>query len=186
MLKNHTIVQCAQKVAHWLAVAEAPHYSHAVSSPPRPPPPPRPAGPGLAKARPRPFQERTATLVRGVDGAIATALKNADPCTEGAAAKGLDGEDAWFGSTSFLLPVSGSTEHLARWATWAGADVHVRLRALRVALGEASVRAPGPLGTAKCEVRVAPTATGLRIDVDVEAPLLGPGRAGVKSRTGRR
>lgn len=169
-----------------MAVAERPHYSLPVASPPRPPPSPRPAGPGLAKARPRPFQERTATLVRGVDGAIAAALKGADPCTEGAAAKALDGGDAWFGSTSFLLPVAGSSEVLAQWAAWAGADVHVRLRALRVALGEASARAPGPLGTAKCELRVAPTTTGLRIDVDVEAPLLGPGRTGTKPRAGRR
>ncbi len=51
-------------------------------------------------------------------------------------------------------------------------DVHVRLRAVRIAHREALHRAPAPLGTATCEMRFMLDPEGLRIDVDLQAPLI--------------
>ena len=84
----------------------------------------------------------------------------------------------WYGSTSLILAIDPSSAEpwTGSLATLAGRDVHVRLRALRVARQEACLRAPGRLGRFACEMRVLPDPRGVRIDVDVQAPLI-EGRA---------
>ena len=48
----------------------------------------------------------------------------------------------------------------------------MRVRALRAAHREAASRAPGRLGRLSCEVRITADPRGVRIDVDVQAPLI--------------
>ncbi len=80
----------------------------------------------------------------------------------------------WYGSTSLILPMDDPAGSYA--AALAERDVHVRLRAVRTAHTEACLRAPSRLGRFACEVRVSSHARGVRIDVDVQAPLI-EGRA---------
>jgi hypothetical protein len=54
----------------------------------------------------------------------------------------------------------------------ASRDVHFRLRALRMAHREASLRAPSRLGRLTGDIRVAFHAGAVRVDVDVQAPLI--------------
>jgi hypothetical protein len=76
----------------------------------------------------------------------------------------------WYGSTSLILPSpEPETEMLVHLAA---RDVHVRVRALRAARREACLRAPGRLGRLACEIHVARDPRGVRIDVDVQAPLI--------------
>ena len=84
----------------------------------------------------------------------------------------------WYGSTSLILPAA--PDQAAFLTALAARDVHVRLRALRTAHREACLRAPGRLGRFTCEMRVLPDRGGVRIDVDVQAPLI-EGRAHAKS-----
>lgn len=87
----------------------------------------------------------------------------------------------WYGSTSLFLHVdAGADAPPAFLAGLVERDVHVRLRAVRVAHREACLRAPGRLGRFTCEMRVLPDRGGVRIDVDVQAPLI-EGRAHAKS-----
>jgi hypothetical protein len=51
-------------------------------------------------------------------------------------------------------------------------DLHVHLHALRYAHREAQSRAPGSIGRTSCDVRFRFDPRGLRIDVDVQAPLI--------------
>jgi hypothetical protein len=80
------------------------------------------------------------------------------------------GGRVWYGSTSLILAVP--EEAAATLAELAGRDVHFRLRALRMAHREASLRAPSRLGRLTSEIRVAFRAGAVRIDVDVQAPLI--------------
>lgn len=133
-------------------------------------------GPGLARAGTLPFYV-TKTLYRGQDARWSEAFASADLVSEGAvsmptAAQGQRGATAstYYGSTSILLQVPARerarTAHLAREC------VHVRLRAVRLARREAEVRANGRLGVSRCEMKIVEDPNGLRIDVDLEAPLL--------------
>ncbi len=54
----------------------------------------------------------------------------------------------------------------------AGKDVHIHVRALRCATREAQSRAPGMLGRTMCELKFREDPKGVRIDVDVQAPLI--------------
>ena len=81
----------------------------------------------------------------------------------------------WYGSTSLILPVPDDADP-ALLAGLAERDVHTRLRALRTAHREACLRAPARLGRFSCVIRVAAEGRGVRIDVDVQAPLI-EGRA---------
>ena len=85
----------------------------------------------------------------------------------------------WYGSSSFILPLRASDTPETREfiAEVAAHDVHVRVRALRAARREATLRAPGGLGPSVCEMRVTTDSRGVRIDVDIQAPLIG-GRVG--------
>jgi hypothetical protein len=95
----------------------------------------------------------------------------ADVVSEGSVRSeaGPEGGRTWYGTTSVILLLDEDREaHAAVAAT----DLHVRLRAVRAATREASLRAPAPLGGVSCEIRVAEDARGVRIDVEVQAPLI--------------
>jgi hypothetical protein len=130
-------------------------------------------GPGLAKARrPALVDVQTATRVRGTDVRWRDLVEAADVVSEGSARAEARG-NVWYGSSSLILRVPESSESERDFlAAVADRDVHVRLRALRVALREATVRAPAALGLSHCEIRVQSDARGVRIDVDVQAPLI--------------
>jgi hypothetical protein len=138
---------------------------------------PDPARPGLAKTRGEALvRAQTATWLRGSDARFRAMFDAADLVSEGSVKE--DGTGAlWFGTTSLILPwPEGLSTPPARAfvAAVAARDPHVRLRAVRSAHREACVRAPGVLGRADCEVRVEVGDRGLRIDVDVQAPLTLP------------
>lgn len=84
------------------------------------------------------------------------------------------GERVWYGSTSLILelPVETSLEDRAELLAIARKDVHAHVHVLRSAHREAQSRAPGALGAVTCELSFAEDPRGLRIDVDVQAPLI--------------
>ena len=129
--------------------------------------------PGLAKARLSLVALRQGPSARAEDPAWRDLFAAADAVSEGSARREAAGV-VWYGSTSLILPLPAAYGPGAREfvAAVAERDPHVRLRALRVARREASSRAPGPLGRLVCELRFSTVAQGLRIDVDVQAPLI--------------
>ncbi len=144
--------------------------------------------PGLAKTRgERVVRVRVVTVVRSSNGELRAMFDAADVMSEGSVRprQTATGAPVWYGSTSLILPwppgLGGSQAPAparAFLAAVAARDPHVRLRAVRIAHREASLRAPGVLGRAECELRVADGDGGLRIDVDVQAPLtLSPHRS---------
>lgn len=136
--------------------------------------------PGLRKARFLPLVEtRPVVQVRGNDRPMRELLEKADAISEGAARQ--EGEhQIWYGTTSLVLALAHlSASELESVRAVASRDVHLRTRALRVALREASLRAPGNLGRLSCEIRFSDAPGALRIDVDVQAPLIGGRRARV-------
>jgi hypothetical protein len=137
--------------------------------------------PGLAKGRRVPLVTLSKSArVRTSDSRWREAFEVADAVSEGAAR--VEGAHAvWYGSTSLILGVEASSDdERAFLAAVAERDVHVRTRAIRVAVREAAVRAgaqtgPGAgcrLGRSQCEIRFAVDPRGVRIDVDVQAPLI--------------
>src|SRR6185436_19942263 len=90
------------------------------------------------------------------------------------ATKDEHGERVWYGSTSLILTLPTGTPEVDRALLLALArkDVHVHVHALRCAHREAQSRAPGLLGRTVCELRFVDDPKGLRIDVDVQAPLI--------------
>jgi hypothetical protein len=128
-------------------------------------------GPGLAKARALPLVvARPAVLVRAPDPSWRELFDQADTVSEGAVCSEAHGR-VWYGSTSLILPTVGRGDP-AILAALAAHDFHVRIRAIRAAHREASLRAPSRLGRITCEIRVIADARGVRIDVDVQAPLI--------------
>ncbi len=131
--------------------------------------------PGLAKARELPLVlARPTTLLRAPDPRWRELFERADVVSEGSARQESTGR-VWYGSTSLILPLPDDADP-ALLARLAERDPHVRVRAVRTALREASLRAPTRLGRFTCEIRVSPDGRGVRIDVDVQAPLI-EGRA---------
>jgi hypothetical protein len=126
--------------------------------------------PGLAKARRLPYVlAHTTTLLRAAEPSWRELFERADVVSEGCARDEASGR-AWYGSTSLVLDVPEIDR--ATLAAVVARDIHVRLRAVRTAHREASLRAPGRLGRFSCEIQVAPDPRGVRIDVDVQAPLI--------------
>jgi hypothetical protein len=95
-------------------------------------------------------------------------FEQADVVSEGAVRE-EGGDRMWYGSTSVILPTRGDTARLAVLAKY---DVHARTRALRAARREACSRAPCLLGRLACETHFSADPRGVRIDVDVQAPLI--------------
>ncbi|WP_394820536.1 hypothetical protein [Pendulispora albinea] len=105
-------------------------------------------------------------------------LASADVISEGAITVEESGS-VWYGSTSFIVAVPFDTEEERQlFAEVAARDPHVRVRVLRIAKREASIRATAPLGRASCELRMAADERGLVIDVDIQAPLIEERRRG--------
>jgi len=126
--------------------------------------------PGLAKARGQPVVlERPTLLVRASNARWREMFERADVVSEGRVREEAHGR-VWYGSTSLILPAPPAD--VAYFAAVAERDIHVRLRALRAAHREAGSRAPGRLGRLFCELRFTADPRGVRIDVDVQAPLI--------------
>jgi hypothetical protein len=130
-------------------------------------------GPSLAKARPPALVERRGTFVRTTEGRWRELFASADTISEGAVKDEGDGR-VWYGSTSLILTLPPGTPEEDRVLIrgLAEKDVHVHVHALRCAHREAQSRAPGQLGRTVCELRFVDDPRGLRIDVDVQAPLI--------------
>jgi hypothetical protein len=95
----------------------------------------------------------------------------ADAMSEGGVRNETSGR-VWYGSTSLLLALTGTEEERAFYVAIASRDLHIRTRAIRTALREAQSRAPGALGKLSADFRVSSDSIGLRIDVEVQAPLI--------------
>lgn len=129
-------------------------------------------GPGLSKAGAPDLFEVGARRVRTSEGRLRELFREADAISEGAV-RVEEGARVWYGSTSLILPLPDlAADERAFFAALAERDVHVRVHALRAAHREAQSRAPGLLGRTVCEVRFSDDGGGLRIDVDVQAPLI--------------
>jgi hypothetical protein len=111
--------------------------------------------------------------IRVPDAEWRTLFEAADAVSEGSVRK-ESGNAVWYGSTSLILglPSTASAAERELFAAVAARDLHARLRALRLAHREAQLRAPGQLGRSSCEIRVSLEARGVRIDVDIQAPLI--------------
>lgn len=108
-------------------------------------------------------------LLRAVDPRWRELFDRADVMSEGGA-RVEGGARTWYGSTSLILSAEGESPALL--AAVAERDPHIHVRAMRTARREAQVRAPGFLERVQCEIRVAAETGGVRIDVDVQAPLI--------------
>jgi len=130
-------------------------------------------GPSVAKARAPELVERGGRILRTTEGRWRELFAGADAMSEGAV-KEEQGERVYYGSTSLILglPVETPVEDRTFLRAVAEKDVHVHVHALRCAHREAQSRAPGMLGRTVCDVRVSEDPRGLRIDVDVQAPLI--------------
>jgi hypothetical protein len=130
-------------------------------------------GPGLVKTKKSPLlTARTALLVRLADGRWKELLASADSISEGGARQEAAGR-VWYGTTSLVVLLPDRTEdERAFFAAVASNDPHLRVRATRIAHREAASRAPAILGRAVCELTMVVDPRGLRIDVDVQAPLI--------------
>ncbi len=116
---------------------------------------------------------RPTLLVRATEARWREMFDRADVVSEGGARTETGDVTTgrmWYGSTSLILPAEAA--EAAFYAAVAERDVHVRVRALRAAYREAASRAPGRLGRISCEVRIIADPRGVRIDVDVQAPLI--------------
>lgn len=161
-------------------------------------------GPGIVKARRAPlYVARKMLVVRRSHAEWRDWFDRADIVSEGSARQEGNGR-VWYGSTSLILPrvaIAGSLtreasthdrgqlgvepvekESAALLVRFAERDVHLRLRALRIARREAALRAPSPLGRVVCEIRIVCEDEGVRIDVDVQAPLIEEGTIAQRAR----
>ena len=131
-------------------------------------------GPSIKKARGPELVERAGPFVRTSEGRWRDLFATADAMSEGAVRDERNGERIYYGTTSLILglPVETPVEERAFLRALAEKDVHVHVHALRCAHREAQSRAPGQLGRTVCEVRFSEDPSGLRIDVDVQAPLI--------------
>jgi hypothetical protein len=127
----------------------------------------------LKKARPPALVERAGPFVRTTEGRWRELFVDADAMSEGGV-KEEQGERVWYGTTSLILglPVETPVEERAFLLALARKDVHVHVHALRCATREAQTRAPAMLGRTACELTFSDDPRGLRIDVDVQAPLI--------------
>jgi hypothetical protein len=133
-------------------------------------------GPGIRKARGgKLLTVRRAVLAKTHVRGWGELFEKADVVSEGSVKTEPEGR-TWYGTTSVILLLDEEREAHAKVAAQ---DLHVRLRAVRAACREASLRAPAPLGGVSCEIHVTEDARGVRIDVEVQAPLI-EGATGAK------
>jgi len=139
-----------------------------------PSPPPRP---GLAKTRELPLlQRQQRQFWQSNDLTWRDLLEKADVVSEGAIRDETDGP-VYYGSTIILLLDSshgGRFSPSERTTLFAllEHDPHARVRVVRMACLEAQLRAHRAIGSIRAELSVRLDPRGLRVDVDVEAPVL--------------
>lgn len=143
--------------------------------------------PGLKKAGGLPLlHQRTLELFQSSDYRWRELFEAADVMSEGATREEPEGA-VYYGSTSVLLPLAShgglipddEAEHVLRLIA---ADPHARVRAVRIACLEAQLRSQGPLGRVRAELFVRRGGRGIRIDIEVEAPV---GEAQDRGKGGR-
>jgi hypothetical protein len=122
---------------------------------------------------------RPTLLLRAPDARWRQLFELADIVSEGGVRDEAHGR-VWYGSTSLILPAKEGDAALL--SALAACDLHVRLRAMRAAHREACLRAPSRLGRIACEIRVGCDPRGVRVDVDVQAPLIEGRTAGKAAR----
>jgi hypothetical protein len=139
-------------------------------------------GPGLAKTRRQPLlRRRLVELWESSDYRWRELFEAADVVSEGATRKEPEGTN-YYGSTSVILPCVSCggivpDQHSPRLVRALNADPHARLRAVRIAYLEAQLRAQQPIGQLSADLRFQLDPRGVRIDVEVEAPVLAEVRA---------
>ena len=135
-------------------------------------------GPGPRKARGHPVASmRVIEVWKSTDYSWRELFEAADVMSEGAVRHELEGP-TYYGTTSVLLPFASRgglvPDEMAKdVARLASKDPHVRVRALRIAWREASVRSVHPIGRMRAEFVVRPDSRGVRVDIDVEAEVIG-------------
>ncbi len=122
-------------------------------------------GPGLAKTRkPRLVVRLVREIHRVTPAGLDELFAHADIMSEGAV---IDGH--WCGSSSIDFTLPGDLSPVQLNALMH--DPHLRVRLVRLATREATVRAPSVLESLRCEVSQRVERSVLRIVVDVEAAL---------------
>lgn len=115
-------------------------------------------------------------------------FEHADVMSEGAT-RDDQAPPTYFGTTSILLPSQAHGGRLTEAEVeicrpLAARDIHARVRAIRIACREAEVRAGAPLGRIRAELIAVLDPRGLRLDVEIEAPLAA--RKSVRNTRGAR
>jgi len=123
-------------------------------------------------------RRRTVDLLQSTDYRWRELFESADVMSEGATRSEPEGS-VYYGSTSVLLPrisKGGSIpdEEVDVLSRLLRGDPHARLRAVRIACLEAQLRAGARLGPVRAELTVRRDPRGIRVDVDVEAPVRQP------------
>ena len=147
------------------------------------------SSPGLTKIRSIPLvQRRSVELCTAHEGRFRDILDAADVMSEGQVSI-EGGALVYHGTTSVLLlrrshggllpDLDLDVDSLARVLR---SDPHLRLRALRIAHREATTRAGSPIGSARADLRVDPSARGVIISIEVSAPLRRPHLAAASAR----
>lgn len=122
-------------------------------------------GPGLRKASNVPaYLQTNVMFLRSEDAFWRDAFAAADIVSEGSSS-----QTSYMGTTSILLHLDDRHGHAA---TIAERCMHVRLRALRIARREAQNRAGRSLHPSRCDVHFLKVASGVKIEVNVEANLV--------------
>jgi hypothetical protein len=133
-------------------------------------------GPGLKKTGGLPLvHQRSLELWQSSDYRWRELFEAADVMSEGATRTEPEGS-VYYGSTSVLLPLAShggmipdaEVDHVLRLVA---ADPHARVRAVRIACLEAQLRSEGTLGRVRAELFVRRGGRGIRIDIEVEAPV---------------
>lgn len=121
------------------------------------------------------LRQKTVSLWQSSDYRWRELFESADVMSEGATRQEPEGR-VYYGSTSVLLPAMSRggqvpDHELADLLVLLSRDPHARVRAIRVACLEAQLRSGGKLGKLSAEVAVRRDPRGIRVDIDVEAPV---------------
>ena len=121
------------------------------------------------------MRRRSLELLQSVDYRWRELFEAADVMSEGATRTEAEG-GVYYGSTSVLLTFASRgglvpDEQAKVVRRVVAIDPHARVRAVRIACLEAQLRSGGRLGPVRAELVVRDDPRGIRIDVDVEAPV---------------
>ena len=134
-------------------------------------------GPGPKKVQRLPIgSRRSCEFVQSIDYSWQQLFEKADVVSEGAVRVETEGR-VYYGSTSVLLATTvyggvyanTDRETLLRLVE---ADPHARVRAVRIACLEAQLRARQTIGPIRAELTIRTDPRGVRIDIDIEAPVV--------------